>query len=65
MIDTILGGKEVAPAVDGELLDIITAPQSIEKGGSTQAVVPHCSTSGEGSKLFITRIQTVSASEYN
>ena len=50
--------EEVAAAVDGELLDVITAPQSIEKGGATQAVVPHnYSTSGEGSKLsFITRI---------
>ena len=53
---TVPGGEEIAPTVDGELLDIITAPQSIEKGRATQAVVPQYSTSSEGSKLFITTI---------
>ena len=47
MVDKILGGEEVAPALDEELLDVITAPQSTEKGGATQAVVPHYSSRGK------------------
>ena len=50
VVDKILGGEEIAPAVDEELLDVITAPQSTEKGGATHAVGPHYSPRGEVSK---------------